>query len=168
MHLWRTRFDRAVKPVGSWRTALAGSVLWAIAVAGAAGMADRRITGWIDLHLSTILAIYFLGGFAAFVPSIVTAGLVANGRRAGVRLAASAFALVVHTVATTGIVYGFQYMREDIDWTGFPGAAFPFMDIPKSMIGALIYYAVLGVRLLAPEGLFPLLLASFWIARRLR
>ena len=155
-------------PVPSWRVALIGSLAWGLAMSDAAYLALGRITGWLDPHLPTILVIYFLGGLVAFVPSLVAAGALAAGRRAEVRFSAAFVTLAIGTLAATGFVYGIQYMRHDIDWTGFPGPGFPFMDIPKSMIGAQVYYLVLGARLLAPEGLLPLLIASVWLARRLR
>lgn len=164
----KTRLDRMLRPVGSWRAAFAGSIVWGGATTLAAGAALGRLTGWIDPHLPALLVVYFLGGFAAFVPSMMTAGLVATGARAEARFAAAFVALAAGTVAATGVVYGLQNMRHDIDWTHFPGPAFPFMDIPRSMIGSLAYYLFLGARLLWPEGLVPLVLAGLWIAHRLR
>ena len=164
------RLARALRPVRSWRVALAGSLAWAAAMAGAAGMALGRITGWIDPHLKTILAVYFLGGLAAFVPSVDCGRSGGNGQtRRGALRGRLRRARRSAPSRPIGVVYGFQHMRDDIDWTYFPGPAFPFLDIPKSMIGALVLLH--GPRrppARAGGARCRLLLASLWIARRLR
>ena len=99
---------------------------------------------------------------------MMIAGLVATGRPAEARFSAAFVTLATGTVLSTGIAYGLQHIRLDVDWRGFPGPPFELLDIPASMMESMVHYLVLGARLFAPEGLVPLLFASLWIARRLR
>jgi hypothetical protein len=152
----------------SWRVGTAGAVLWAAAMAASAAT-NLTLAGWgTGRHVATVALVFALGAAAAFPFGFAAANLLAGKRHPEARFAA---ALLCFTAATLGITAGFyalDYRQYYANWHAEPLSAVWLIQLAFTTAGALVQFAVTGVRLYFPIGFLALLLVSLWFARRAR
>lgn len=150
-----------------WRTAIAGSLLWAVAV-GLMAVAKLFWMQWYEPPRVALIASFFAaGGLVAFLPGIYLGRLLSRGRRdAG--FAATFLALGVGTLALTAFFIGLQYRQYYSAWHDEVFSVHWFFQFVFTVGAAAYQFLVLGTRVYFPVGLLLLAAASVWNVRGMR
>jgi hypothetical protein len=144
---------------------LAGSVAWAMAMAGSAA-ADLAFSGWQSPEsIMRVAAVFGAGGALAFPIAFTAAGLLRSGRFES-RFAAALLAFTIATSGCTALVYALDYRHAYSEWHGDPLSAQWAVEFAYTVAGALGQFALSGIRLYFPIGFAGLLGVSAWFARR--
>ncbi|MCB1382286.1 MAG: hypothetical protein KDJ73_05030 [Notoacmeibacter sp.] len=159
---------RAALP--GWRLTLAGSLAWAAAMALSAwiGLAMRQ---WaLPVHRETVIAVFFCGGLAAFVPALWLAGTLRHwfGFAASQRFASNFIALSVLTIGLTAFIHSQIFRHYFSQWHEPPGSKIWILQTVFTTAAAIYHFLVMGLTLFLPVGMPALLAASLWAARRER
>jgi hypothetical protein len=158
-----TRLRRAVPSV---QAAIFGAAGWAALVTASAwwGLAH-----WGAMpRVAVVLAIFACGAAFAFLPALLAARLLSDGKQATQRFAAAFLTLGLGTLGTTVLLFVMSYhlyfaVPHDplfsFGWT---------VHVLVTTVSAAYQFAVLGLRLYFPLGFLGLLAASLWFASRRR
>jgi hypothetical protein len=165
----RGRFRDAMRrALPSPSTALPGALAWALAM-GASALANLLLDHWETPAKIRLVALLFAaGGALAFPAGLYVARLVSAGRSGETAFAAAFVSLLVFTVAFTSGVFFLQYRFYYAEWHAPAFSATWVFQFVFTMAGALVQFAVLGLRLYFPIGFVALFLASLWFARQPR
>ncbi|MDQ6437229.1 hypothetical protein RB623_24520 [Mesorhizobium sp. LHD-90] len=159
---------RLRKAFPSWRIALAGALLWGLAMAGSAAV-NLLADGWQTTAKVVEVATVFAAGAAlAFPAAYAAAGILAGNRGWETRLASAFLAFSVGTIGITALIYALDYRQYYAAWHA---EAFSFTWMHQfafTLAGALVQFAVTGVRFYFPLGFLALAAVSAWFAHRAR
>jgi hypothetical protein len=146
---------------------LAASVAWGALMALSAYVAlvfnlDRQSGG----QVSAIIAIYFAGGFIAFLA--VYPVFLALSRRSGpvTRLGLALVLLALFTLGATAGVLALQYRTYYAEWHESIFSRIWFWQQFYTALGSTYQYAVIGTRLYWPLAPIFLLATSWWLSRK--
>lgn len=149
-------------------TALVGSACWALLMAASAVMEVWR-DGWETEAKFATIALLFGGGAAlAFPVGLTFARFVSSGKSAERSFAAHFLGLSLATIGFTALIFAFDYRGYYATWHEEAFTITWMFQLVFTTAGALIQFAVLGVRLFFPLGFAALFLASLWYARSAR
>jgi hypothetical protein len=144
---------------------LAGSAIWATAMAASAA-ARLELSGWQTPEaIAAVAAVFATGGALAFPLAFTAAGLFGHRRFEG-RMALTLLAFTVVTIGCTALVYALDYRRYYSEWHGDPFTSRWLVEFAYTVAGAFGQFAITGIRMYFPFGFALLLLVSFWFARR--
>jgi len=159
------RLRRSLPP---FATVLVGCVCWALVMAASALLEVWR-DGWqTEAKFVTIAALFGFGAAPAFPLGLIFARFVSLGKSAEVTFAAHFLGLLLATIGVTGLIFAFDYREYYATWHEEAFTVTWMFQLVFTTLGALIQFAVLGVRLFFPLGFAALFLASLWFARRAR
>lgn len=149
----------------SWRVAVAGAVLWSCAMAASA-TANLLAAGWLSpAKVVAVAVLYALGAAIAFPLAYAVARLLAKGRGQEIRITAAFLAFTIVTVGVTSVIYALDYRQYYAAWHAEVFSVTWMFQLAFTTAGALVQFAVTGVRLYFPVGFIALLAVSFWFAR---
>jgi hypothetical protein len=141
-----------------------GAMLWATAMAASAAFRMWGL-GWeTPDKIAGVVMLYAAGGLLAFPIGLFVARFVALGHSDEAAFASAFLALATSTIAIIGLIFAFCYRSYYAEWHDEPGSMVWMFQLVFTTLSALYQFAVLGVRLLFPVGLFALFAASFWFA----
>ena len=146
---------------------MAGTLAWSAIMAGSAFV---WLLWWQrqDATTPTVIAVFAVGAALAFPVALVTMRMIALGRSAETRLAASLGSLAVWTVLGVAFVFSMQYRAYYAQWhEPFPSVPW-FFQLAFTGAAAVYQFAVLGMRMFFPLGFVALGAASLWLARQMR
>ena len=148
-------------------TAACGSVVWALAMGGAA-LAKLIYMDWYSPERMALIAVFFAaGGFFAFFPGIYIGRLLSRGRRdAG--LAATFLGLSTATIAITAFLVALEYRSYYAEWHEAAFSVVWFFQFIFTVAAAVYQFLVMGVRIYFPLGLLFIVAASLWNVRGMR
>lgn len=166
----KNRFGRAKnhlrRALPSPRTALAGALLWALAMAASAVL-NLLLDDWATpVKIRAVALLFAAGGLLAFPIGLLLARILSQDRRVEAAFAAAFVCLIVSTIAFTSGLYALQYRTYYAAWHA-PAFTRLWANEYVFTIAAGIYqFFVLGIRLYFPVGFVALFAASLWFARR--
>lgn len=156
------RLGRAVPSIG---TALAGAVLWGLAM-GAGAYANLFLGAWeTPAKLQFVAALFAVGGALAFPLGLFLARFFSEERRVEASFAAALLCFAAATVAVTAVLYAIQYRSYYSAWHAEAFSITWMFQLVFTTLAALYQFSVLGVRLFFPFGFLALFAAAFWFAR---
>jgi hypothetical protein len=159
------RLRRSLPPLA---TVLVGSACWALVMAASALLEVWR-DGWqTEAKFATIAMLFGFGAALAFPLGLTSARFVSLGKSAEATFAAHFLGLLLATIGVTGLIFAFDYREYYATWHEEAFTVTWMFQLAFTTLGALIQFAVLGVRLFFPLGFAALFLASLWFARRAR
>lgn len=164
----KTFWVRIKTSLPSLKIALFGGLLWAFSMSLSAFLAL-----WFHIRLETpyltkILLLYAAGGFLSFPFSLFFATFFGSGRRGDTRFAASFLSLTCCTIAMTAFLFSQQYRLFYAQWHDDFGTGLWLNEYVFTSAAAVYQFFVFGLRLYLPLGLIELILASLWLAKRMR
>jgi hypothetical protein len=156
------RLRRAVPSIG---TALAGAVLWGLAM-GAGAYANLFLDAWeTPAKLQFVAVLFAAGGVLAFPLGLFLARFVSEERRGEASFAAALLCFAAATAAVTAVLYAIQYRSYYSAWHAEAFSTTWMFQLVFTTLAALYQFSVLGVRLFFPFGFLALFAAAFWFAR---
>jgi hypothetical protein len=147
---------------------LVGTFGWTLVVTAgaAAGMLTR---GWeTPEKIAAVAVLYAVGAAIAFPLALFVARFIAHGRSAEAAFAAMFLALALSTVGVTALIFALDYRSYYSEWHEDFGTITWIFQFVFTTAGAVVQFAVLGVRLFFPAGFVALFVASLWFARSTR
>ena len=159
------RIKTSIPPV---RLALVGGLIWACAISLSAFVSLWFFIRLETVHLESILILYAAGAFLSFPFSLFFATFFGAGRRADTRFAASFLSLSFCTLAMTAFIFSQQFRLFFAQWHGDFGTGLWLNEFVFTSASAVYQFLVSGLRLYLPVGLIELILASLWLAKRMR
>ena len=125
--------------------------------------------GWeTDAKFATIALLFGGGAAIAFPVGLTLARFVSSGRSAERSFAACFLGLSLSTIGVTAMIFAFDYRSYYATWHEEMFTITWMFQLVFTTAGALIQFAVLGVRLFFPLGFAALFVASLWFARSTR
>ncbi|MCO6185886.1 hypothetical protein [Rhizobium sp. L1K21] len=161
-------FHRFRRALPSWADVWRGGIVWAIAMFAAA-MAGlwfyfRGISGK-EYELATI---YLLGGLFAWPFALYVTRFMALGCSPPVRFVLALVIIAGCTLAMTAFVFSQQFRLIFAD-THMPiTTRIGLYQFAETSASGVFQFLVAGVRLYFPVGILALVIASLWLARRMR
>ena len=162
------RVRDAFSGLASWRLLLLGPLVWGLAMVASVGYGLHHLGRLTSANDILLLVLVFVGAALGFVAALPVTRILAGGRRPETVLAAAMLALTLATLGFTIALFALQYRHFYAQWHGAMFSRRWFLEFLGTTAGAVIQFAVLGIRLYLPFGLFFLGLGSFWLARRVR
>jgi len=156
---------RLREAVPGWRTAAAGSLVWAAIMAGSAWFGLHTLDWATNADIQRVVLVYALGGLAAFAPALWLARFLAGKRGGEVRLAAALLAYASCTVVITSLIFAMDYRDYYAQWHDDDLSVRLMLEVAFTTAAALYQFAVLGLRLFFPIGFAALLAVALWFAR---
>lgn len=152
-------------PAGQW---LLGGLAWGLAMAVSIllSLAMEQRLGQSGLVL--LVALYFAGGFLAWIAALPLARFVSLGRPLETRFAVALLLLTLGSAASTAFLFALQYRMFYAQWHQPFGTTIWLFQFVFTSASAVYQFAVLGLRLLMPFGFLLLLLASIILTRLIR
>lgn len=144
---------------------LCGAVCWGVAMAGSALSALYLRNGFLTSHLTALTLVYLFGGILAWLVMVPFANRVAGHRPPSARFAAFFLALSLGTVAMTAFLFAMDYRWFYARWHAPFGSLVWIFQLLFTGASAVYQFAVLGLTLFLPFGLFFLIAASTYLAR---
>jgi hypothetical protein len=152
----------------SLATSLVGSLCWALVMAASAVIGVWR-DGWAtEAKFVTIALLFGAGAALAFPVGLTLARLVTAGESAERSFAACFLGLSLSTIGVTAMIFAFDYRSYYATWHEEMFTITWMFQFIFTSAGALVQFAVLGVRLFFPLGFVALFVASLWFARSTR
>ncbi|WP_199227119.1 hypothetical protein [Aminobacter sp. AP02] len=152
----------------SLRLALAGSVVWGLAM-GASALFVLLLDRWeTPVGVRIVVLLFALGGAAAFPIGWTLARLLSLGRRGETAFAAAFVSFATATIGLTALLYALQYRSYYAEWHEAPFTITWAFQFVFTGLVALYQFAVLGLRLYFPGGFIALFAAALWFASRSR
>jgi len=125
--------------------------------------------GWeTEAKFATIAMLFGLGAALGFPLGLTLARFVSLGKSAEATFAAHFLGLSLSTIGVTGLLFALDYRQYYSTWHEETLTITWMFQLAFTLAGALIQFAVLGVRMFFPLGFAALFLASLWFARRAR
>lgn len=142
-----------------------GSLLWGGAMALSSVVASYFIFGYgIQSQLVSIAAIYFAGGFLAFVPTLYVVNVLLP-RPGKARIVLMALLLALATIMMTAGVMAIVFRSYFAQWHApFLTRSWMWQQL-FTVAGAVYQYLVIGLRFYMPIGMLALVAASLWANR---
>lgn len=149
-------------------TALFGAFTWGLAM-GASALVSLLFGEWQTPEKIRLVSLLFAaGGALAFTPGVYVARLISIGRSRETAFAAVFVSLLVFTIAFTSGIFSMQYRVYYAEWHA-PALSFIWIiQFVFTVGGALVQFAVLGLRLYFPIGFIALFVAGLWFVRQPR
>jgi hypothetical protein len=165
----RGRFRDAMRhALPSLSIALFGALAWASAM-GLSALVSLLLDHWETPAKIRLVALLFAaGGALSFPVALFFARLVSAGRSGETAFAAAFVSLLVFTVAFTAGVFSLQYRFYYAEWHAPAFSVTWAFQFVFTGAGALVQFAVLGLRLYFPIGFVALFAASLWFASQPR
>lgn len=136
---------------------------------GGSALFNLLFDGWQTPTRVRFLALLFAaGGALAFPAALFFARLVSMGRNSETAFAAAFLSLLICTVAFTSGLFSLQYRLYYAEWHAPAFSVIWAFQFVFTVAGALVQFAVLGLRLYFPIGFIALFAASLWFARQPR
>ena len=152
----------------SLATTLIGSACWALVMAASAVIGVWR-DGWeSEAKFVTIALLFGAGAAIAFPVGLTLARFMSSGKSAERAFAACFLGLALSTIGVTGMIFAFDYRSYYATWHEEILTITWMFQLVFTTAGALVQFAVLGVRLFFPLGFIALFAASLWFARSMR
>jgi len=149
-------------------TALAGSACWAL-VMTASAVVTLWSLGWQTPEKYVAVASLFAAGAAlAFPVGLTAARFVAMGRSAETAFASAFLGFALATVGITAALFALDYRQYYATWHDHFLTVRWVFELVFTTLGALVQFAVFGMRLYFPVGFVALLVAGAWFARSSR
>jgi hypothetical protein len=159
------RLRRSLPPLSA---TLAGAAFWAFTMTASALLALWE-HGWqTPQKYGTIALLFASGAVLAFPLALLLARFCSLGRPAETAFASMFVALSLSTVGITAGLFALDYRRYYATWHEDVLTITWVFQLVFTTAGALVQFAVLGMRLFMPVGFAGLFLASLWFARRPR
>lgn len=159
------RFKLALPP---WRAALAGALLWGLAM-GASALAALLVDRWeTPALIRTVVVLFAGGGAVAFPVALYVARLLAIGARAEPAFAAAFVSLAAATIGFTALFFALYYRSYYAQWHAEPLTRFWAIQFVHTAAGAVYQFAVLGLRLYFPFGFAALFIGALMSLRFVR
>ena len=158
---------RLANSLPSGRTALLGSIAWAIMAASSVSLSmwlGGRQTP--QSYLAPGL-IFTISAALAFVPALTSARFISSGRGREQMFAAMFFCLATLTIAATALGYAVHYRIFHADWHSGQPALHLIGELLFGVLTSLVQFAIFGLRHYLPIGLPALFVFSYWYSRRL-
>jgi hypothetical protein len=149
-------------------TTLAGSVCWALVMAASA-VVTLWSQGWQtpEKYLAVVL-LFAVGAALAFPVGLTAARFIAIDRSAETAFAAAFLGFALATVGITAALFALDYRQYYATWhDNFLTIRWVF-ELVFTTLGALVQFAVLGLRLYFPVGFIALFVAGIWFVRSSR
>ena len=166
------------RPTGLWgrirsslpslQMTLIGGLVWACGMSLSAYVSLWVFIRLETVHLQSILILYAAGAFLSFPFSLFFASFMGAGRRAETRFAASFLSLSFCTLAMTAFLFSQQFRLFYAQWHDDFGTGLWLNEFVFTSLSAVYQFLVSGLRLYLPLGLIELILASLWLAKRMR
>ena len=154
---------RALPPLG---VTLVGTAGWVIVMVASA-LLTVWLRGWQTPEKYQAIAVLFaLGAGLGFPIALYAARLVSAGRSAEAAFAAMFLALSLSTLGITAFLFALDYRSYYARWHEEFGTITWAFQLVFTIAGAVVQFAVLGVRMFLPIGFAALFFASLWFARR--
>jgi hypothetical protein len=147
---------------------LVGAFVWGGLMAVSAGFSLYRHNGLQTDRLSTLLAVYFLGGALAWPLALKAAHVCGRGKPVETRFAACLLGLSIATMAMTAFLFAMDYRIFYSRWHAPFGSIIWMFQFAYTGASAVYQFGVLGSRLFLPLGLIWLPAASLYLARHMR
>ena len=112
--------------------------------------------------------LYALGASIGFPVALFLARFVSAGRSAEAAFAAMFLALSLSTLGVTALLFALDYRSYYSRWHEDFGTITWIFQFVFTIAGAVVQFAVLGMRMFLPLGLAGLFLVSLWFARSAR
>jgi hypothetical protein len=152
----------------TWPVAALGALFWAAAMSASAAI-NLLGDGWETPAKIAEVAIVFAAGAAVAFPLAYAASAILAGNRGWeTRLAAAFLCFTVMTVGVTGVFYALDYRQYYANWHAEAFSWVWMHQFAFTVAGALVQFAVTGVRFYFPIGFAALTAVSIWFARRAR
>ncbi|MDI7863304.1 hypothetical protein MRS76_15200 [Rhizobiaceae bacterium n13] len=119
-------------------------------------------------HMPSLVLLFFSGGLVGWVAALPFAGAVAHGRRPETRFAAFFLIISVGTIGITALLFAADFRLYSAPWNNPSGLLRGLLQFLFAALSAMYQFAVLGVRLYLPLGLFFLVITSLLLAKRMR
>jgi hypothetical protein len=160
--------QRLRRSLPSLAAALVGSACWTLAMTTSALFALWQ-DGWQTPDKYAAIALLFaLGAAPAFPISLLLARFCSFGRSAETAFASMFVALSASTAGITAALFALDYRHYYAAWhADFLTVTWAFQFV-FTIAGALVQFAVLGMRMFMPVGFVGLFLASLWFVRQPR
>jgi hypothetical protein len=159
------RIIRALPPICDVRR---GALIWAIAMALSCWAGFWFFYDGISGKKATLEALFFMAGLVAWPFGLFGARLLALGKGALARFAASFASLFIMTVGFTALFFSQQYRSFYAQWHQPILSRIGIHQFVDTSASAVAQFLALGVRLYFPLGLVIFILASLWLMRRMR
>lgn len=159
------RLRRSFPPLA---TALVGSAGWALVMAASA-TTTLWTSGWETPEKYLAIALLFAVGAAlAFPLGFTAARFVSSGKSAETVFAAAFLGFSLATVGVTAVIFSLDYRQYYATWHDEFLTIRWMFELFFTTAGALVQFAVFGMRLFFPIGFVALFLVSIWFVRSAR
>lgn len=145
-----------------------GMLLWSFAMIMTCQAGIWFFMGGISGKSMQLSAIFFLGGLLAWPFGVYGARILGLGGSTFARFAASFFSLTATTMAATALIFSQQYRSFYAQWHFPILSRIGMHQFVETSASAVFQFLILGVRLYFPLGIVFFILASLWLARRMR
>lgn len=161
----QNRLIRALPPFCDVRR---GALVWSVAMLITVIVGQWFYYRGISGKENELTAIYFLGGLLAWPFALYFARLFALGFGPVTRFIFAMLSLAGCTLAMTAFIFSQQFRLIFAD-THMPiTTRIGFYQFAETSASGVFQFLVVGLRLYFPLGILSLLLASLWLARRMR
>ena len=161
-------WSRIRSSLPSLSMAVIGGLVWACGMSLSAYVSLWFFIRLETVHLESILILYAAGAFLSFPFSLFFATFLGASRRADTRFAASFLSLSFCTLAMTAFLFSQQFRLFYAQWHSDFGTKLWLNEFVFTSASAVYQFLVSGLRLYLPLGLIELILASLWLAKRMR
>jgi hypothetical protein len=152
----------------TWRVAALGPLFWAASMAASAAI-NLVGDGWeTPAKIVEVTIVFAAGAAVAFPLGYAASTILAGNRGWETRLAAAFLCFTVVTVGVTGTFYALDYRQYYANWHAEAFSWVWMHQFAFTVAGALVQFAVTGVRFYFPIGFAALAAVSIWFARRAR
>ena len=149
----------------SARSAIAGAILWGLAMTLSAQLSlwiAIRLDTW---HLLALSILFFAGGLVAWPLALCAIRFCSYRRRPETWFAAAVFFLSCGTVIITAGLFALQYRIYYAQWHGEFLSKLWIIQLVFTTAAAVYQFAVMGLRLYMPLGAVVLFVTALLIAR---
>ena len=147
---------------------LLGGLLWGALMALSGLVSLYSATALIGFNVKSVILLYFAGGLIGWFAGLPFASFAAHGHRPETRFCAFFLFLSVATVAITAFFFALDYRLYYAQWHAPFATRTWLFQFVFTTLGAAYQFAVIGMRHYFPLGLTALVIASFYLARRVR
>ncbi|NTF42133.1 hypothetical protein G6L80_09425 [Agrobacterium rhizogenes] len=147
---------------------LGGAASWGSAMAISALAALYLRNGLLTSHLTALTLVYFFGGTLSWLVMVPLTGHFTKHRPSSARFAAFFLVLSIGTVAATAFLFAMDYRWFYARWHAPFGSLIWIFQFVFTGASAVYQFAVLGLTLFLPFGLFFLIAAATYLARHRR
>jgi hypothetical protein len=146
--------------------ALFGSLAFAAALAIMAAVDLHDRNGFVMPQWRVVIAMFFIGGGAAFWPGLLLSNLLFCGRRRLMRILGGALVMALSAHCAIAVIFALQYRMYYAHWHAhFPSVVWAF-QFSFTSASAAYQYTVLSLSIYGWPGLAIFLAFGLWFQRR--